>query len=165
MTTWCFQYSLFLSLSRGGSSHGKTVVRQSKSSIAVSMRVGHGGGDILHWPGHQDVVAVLSLLQLNQLGIGGGGGLHRLEGGGLVVDGVLGNSGHGVDSVGVGEAGVAAVQQLGGGLDRDSQDRENNLRVSEDQHKLPAVYTELLPRTSCWSVVFSKLRVFLVERD
>ena len=35
-------------------------------------------------------------LQLDQLGVGGGVGLNRLEGGGLVLDGLLGDSGHGV---------------------------------------------------------------------
>ena len=93
------------------------------------MRVGHGGGDILGRSGHQDIVAVVSLLQLNQLGVGGGGGIHGLEGGGLVVDGLLGNGGDSVDSVGcsVGVASIATIQKLGGGLDRDGEDRENNL--------------------------------------
>ena len=83
------------------------------------MRVGHRGRDVLDWPGHQDIVAVVSLLQLNQLGVGGGGGIHGLEGGGLVVDGVLGNGGDSVDGVGsgIGVASIASIQQLGGGLD------------------------------------------------
>ena len=140
MTTWCFHLSLFLScLSGGRSSQGKTVVRQSKSSIAVSMGVGHRGGDVLDRSGHQNIIAVVSLLQLNQLGVSGGGGVHGLEGGGLVVDGVLGNGGDSVDGVGsgIGVASIAAVQQLGGGLDRDGQDRENNLRESGDKNQLP----------------------------
>ena len=37
-------------------------------------------------------------LQLDQLGVGGGVGLNRLEGGGLVLDGLLGDGGHGVHS-------------------------------------------------------------------
>ena len=163
MTTWCFQYSLFLSLSRGGSSHGKTVVRQSKSSIAVSMRVGHWGGHVLCRPGHEDIIAVLSLLQLNQLGVGGGGGIHGLEGGGLVADGLLGNSGDSMDSVGC-SVGVASIQQLGSRLDRHGQNRENNLTVSRDEYKksffLLNFYQELHV-----GVVFSKLSVWLVERD
>ena len=95
------------------------------------MRVGHWGGDVLGRSGHQDIVAVVGLLQLNQLGVSRGGGVHGLEGGGLVVDGVLRHGGDGVDGVGsgVGVAGIAAVQQLGGRLDRDGEDRENNLRV------------------------------------
>ena len=129
MTTWCFHLSLFLScLSGGRSSHGKTVVRQSKSSIAVSMGVGHWGGDILDRSGHQNIIAVVSLLQLNQLGVSGGGGVHGLEGGGLVVDGVLSHGRDGVDSMAsVGVASIATIQKLGGGLDRDGEDRENNL--------------------------------------
>ena len=144
-----FCFDLFLSSLSGGSgsSQGKTVVRESKSSIAwcsrelerlrltegqdrltVSMRVGHWGGDVLGRSGHQDIVAVVCLLQLNQLGVGGGGGIHGLEGGGLVVDGLLSHGGDGMDSVGVGEASIATIQQLGGGLDRDGEDRENNLR-------------------------------------
>ena len=93
------------------------------------MRVGHWGGDVLGRSRHQDIVAVVSLLQLNQLGVSGGGGVHGLEGGGLVVDGMLSHGRDGVDSVAssVGVASIATIQQLGGGLDRDGEDRENNL--------------------------------------
>ena len=98
------------------------------------MRVGHWGGHVLCRPGHEDIIAVLSLLQLNQLGVGGGGGIHGLEGGGLVADGLLGNSGDSMDSVGC-SVGVASIQQLGSRLDRHGQNRENNLTVSRDEYK------------------------------
>merc|ERR1719462_195830 len=51
-----------------------------------TVAVDSGSVDVVHWPGHQRVVAVLCLLQLDQLGVGGGVGLNRLEGGGLVLD-------------------------------------------------------------------------------
>ena len=101
------------------------------------MGEGHWGGDVLDRPGHEDIIAVLSLLQLNQLGVGGGGGIHGLEGGGLVVDGLLGNRGDSVDSVdcSVGVASIATIQQLGSRLDRHGENRENNLTVSRDEYK------------------------------
>ena len=46
------------------------------------MRVGHWGGDVLGRSGHQDIVAVVGLLQLNQLGVSRGGGVYGLVGGG-----------------------------------------------------------------------------------
>merc|ERR1719268_403727 len=61
-----------------------------------TIAVDSGSVHVVHWPGHQGVVAVLGLLQLDQLGVGGGVGLHRLEGGGLVLDGLLGDGGYGV---------------------------------------------------------------------
>ena len=43
------------------------------------MRVGHWGGDVLGRSGHQDIVAVVGLLQLNQLGVSRGGGGDNLS--------------------------------------------------------------------------------------
>ena len=45
-------------------------------------------GDVLDGAGDQVVQAVLGLLQLDLLGVGGGGGVNRLEGSGLVGQGL-----------------------------------------------------------------------------
>merc|ERR1719336_1149491 len=76
-----------------------------------TIAVDSGSVDVVDWPGHKRVVAVLRLLQLDQLGVGGGVGLNRLEGGGLVLDGLLGDSGHGVHRA---EAEtIASIDELG----------------------------------------------------
>ena len=152
---------LFLSslLSSGGShSQGETVVRESKTSIACrrgikqccrthdglteSVRVGHGGGDVLGGSRNQNVVTVLGLLQSDQLGVSRSVGLHWLEPGGLVGEGLLGHGGDGLD--GVGGVGVAGVNQLGGAVGRNSQDGENNLRERlEERGQGAGSYQEL----------------------
>ena len=58
---------------------------------------------------------------------GVGGGLHGLESGGLVGEGLLGHGGDSVDGVGGVWEAVAAVEQLRGAVCRHGQDRENNL--------------------------------------
>ena len=45
-------------------------------------------GDVLDGAGHQVVQAVLGLLQLDLLGVGGGGGVNGLIGSGLVSQGL-----------------------------------------------------------------------------
>ena len=45
-------------------------------------------GDVLEGPGDHVVQAVLGLLQLDLLGVGGGGSVDRLEGSGLVSQGL-----------------------------------------------------------------------------
>ena len=107
--------------------------------------VGHRAGDVLGGSGHQDVVAVLSLLQGDQLGVSGGGGLHGLESGGLVGEGLLGHGGDGMDGVGGVWEAVAAVEQLRGAVCRHGQDRENNLterRGVRAGHRRPAGLTK-----------------------
>merc|ERR1719412_2657859 len=69
-----------------GGSHSGGVVVDSGSGV-----VGEGGGE--------DLLLVILLHQLNLLGVGGGGDVNGLEGGGLVLDGGLGQ---GVDGVVVG---------------------------------------------------------------
>ena len=63
---------------------------------------------------------VLLLDQLNLLGVGGGGGVHGLEGGGLELDGGLGQ---GVDGVVVGRG------DDHGALGGNSQAESNNLNM------------------------------------
>ena len=85
------------------------------------------GGDILDRSRDEGVVAVLSLLQLDQLGVSGGVGLHGLEGGGLVGEGLLDGGGDGVgDGVGVPQP-VGVAQQLRGGLGGGNNNGQHNL--------------------------------------
>merc|ERR1712055_165527 len=74
----------------------KTSVSQTKT--VVSDGNGGGVGDILDGGG-QDLLLMLSLLQFDLDGIGGGGDIHGLKGGSFVLDGGLGNGGDGVNSV------------------------------------------------------------------
>ena len=48
-------------------------------------------GDVLDGAGHQVIQAVLSLLQLDLLGVGGGGGVNGLKGSGFVSQGLDNN--------------------------------------------------------------------------
>merc|ERR1711874_131567 len=75
-------------------------VRESiDSSVWVSSIGGNSGRmDILDWAWDEDVMAVLSLLQLNKLSISGSVSLNSLESCGLISEGLLGYGGDGVDS-------------------------------------------------------------------
>ena len=85
------------------------------------------GGDVLDRSRDEGVVAVLSLLQLDQLGVGGGVGLHGLEGGGLVGEGLLDGGGDGMgDGVGVPQP-VGVAQQLRGRLGGGNNNGQHNL--------------------------------------
>ena len=81
--------SLSLSLGGGGSDNGESGVGEEAGVGGV----GDGGGgnvagDVLDGAGDQVVQAVLGLLKLDLLGVGGGGGVNRLEGSGLVGQGL-----------------------------------------------------------------------------
>ena len=74
----------------GGSDDGEPGVGEGVAGVGG---VGEGGGghvagDVLEGPGDDVVQAVLCLLQLDLLGVGGGGGVNRLEGSGLVSQGL-----------------------------------------------------------------------------
>ena len=52
-----------------------------------------------------------------------------------------------MDSVGsIGVASIATIQQLGGGLDRDGEDRENNLTISGDKNPFSKLSIELFTK-------------------
>ena len=78
-----------LGLGGGGGDHGESGVGEEPGVGGV----GEGGGGhvachVLEGPGHHVVQAVLGLLQLDLLGVGGGGGVNRLEGSGFVSQGL-----------------------------------------------------------------------------
>ena len=79
-----------LSLSGGGGSdNGESGVGEEAGVGGVGDGGGgHVAGDVLDGAGDQVVQAVLGLLQLDLLGVGGGGGVNRLEGSGLVGQGL-----------------------------------------------------------------------------
>ena len=70
--------------------------RGSQEAAVQAVAVDSGGVHVVDGAGDQGVVAVLGLLQLNQLGVSRGVSLDWLEGSSLVLDGLLGHSGHGV---------------------------------------------------------------------
>ena len=74
------------------SSDGRGSQEATVQAVAVDSR----GVDVVDGAGDQSVVAVLGLLQLDQLGVSRGVSLDWLEGSSLVLDGLLGHSGHGV---------------------------------------------------------------------
>ena len=78
--------ALFLSsgLSSGGSDRESGVGEEAGVGGVGDGGGGHVAGDVLDGAGDQVVQAVLGLLQLDLLGVGGGGGVNRLEGSGLV---------------------------------------------------------------------------------
>ena len=127
----------------------------SCQGLTQSVMVGHRAGDVLGGSGHQDVVAVLSLLQGDQLGVSGGGGLHGLESGGLVGEGLLGHGGDGMDGVGGVWEAVAAVEQLRGAVCRHGQDRENNLTERRGG--------ESWTQETCWA--YQELHVGVTRAD
>ena len=79
-----------LSLSGSGSSdNGESGVGEEAGVGGVGDGGGgHVAGDVLDGAGDQVVQAVLGLLKLDLLGVGGGGGVNRLEGSGLVGQGL-----------------------------------------------------------------------------
>ena len=77
-------------LSSGGDGRG------SQEAAVQAVAVDGGGVDVVDGPGDQGVVAVLGLLQLDELGVSGSVGLNWLKGSSLVLDGLLGHSGHSV---------------------------------------------------------------------
>merc|ERR1719323_3050908 len=92
----------------------------------VASDSGDNRGDILDWTGNKSVVAVLGLLQLDQLGVSRGVSLDRLEGGGLVGEGLLDGGWHGVgDGVGVPKT-IGIADQLGSGLGRGENYGQHN---------------------------------------
>ena len=81
--------SLSLSLGGGGSDNGESGVGEEAGVGGVGDGGGgHVAGDVLDGAGDQVVQAVLGLLKLDLLGVGGGGGVNRLEGSGLVGQGL-----------------------------------------------------------------------------
>merc|ERR1712203_133891 len=72
------------------SSDGRGSQEATVQAIAVDSR----GGDVVDGAGDQSVVAVLGLLQLNELGIGGCVSFNRLESCGLVLHRLLCHGGH-----------------------------------------------------------------------
>ena len=82
----CFLDSLGGSGGGGGGDHGETGVGE-EAGVVGGVSQGGGGhvaGHVLDGAGHQVVQAVLGLLQLDLLGVGGGGGVNWLKGSGLV---------------------------------------------------------------------------------
>ena len=113
-------------------------------TIGTSIRISGIGGnsrgvDILDWAGDEDVVAVFGLLQLNKLGISWGGGINSLESSGLVLDGLLGHGGDGVDSSkskSISSVGVWELRSTVGNGNSDSG--ENNLKGKANSMKMLA---------------------------
>ena len=81
--------SLSLSLGGGGSDNGESGVGEEAGVGGVGDGGGgHVAGDVLDGAGDQVVQAVLGLLKLDLLGVGGSGGVNRLESSGLVGQGL-----------------------------------------------------------------------------
>ena len=96
----------------GGSDDGETGVGEEPGVGGVGEGGGgHVAGDVLEGPGDHVVQAVLSLLQLDLLGIGRGGGVNRLEGSGLVSQGL----------------GWIGIRMVGQGRGQDCQDHVTDL--------------------------------------
>ena len=76
----------------GGSSDG----RGSQEAAVQAVAVDSGGVNVVDGAGDQGVIAVLGLLQLDELGVSGGVSFDWLKGGCLVLDGLLGHGGDGV---------------------------------------------------------------------
>merc|ERR1719476_1128232 len=81
----------------GGGGDGRGSQEATVQSVAVD-----GAGD-------QGVVTVLSLLQLDELGVSRGVSFNWLKGSSLVLDSLLGHSGHGVHCT----KAVASIDKLG----------------------------------------------------
>ena len=76
----------------GSGCDGRGGQETAVQAVAVDSR----GVHVVDRAGDQGVVAVLRLLQLDQLGVGGCVGFDWLKGGSLVLDGLLCQCGHGV---------------------------------------------------------------------
>merc|ERR1719410_2671917 len=128
-----------LSLSGGGGSdHGESGVGEEAGVGGVGDGGGcHVAGDVLDGAGDQVVQAVFGLLKLDLLGVGGGGSVNRLEGSGLVGQGLLDCGGDGVGD-GVAVAEPVGVHQLGGGLGGGDKSGQNNQELHDVEilHKL-----------------------------
>merc|ERR1719318_2380698 len=89
----------------GGSGDG----RGSQEAAVQSVAVYGGGVHVVDGAGDQGVIAVLSLLQLDELGVSRGVSFNWLKGSSLVLDSLLGHSGHGVHCT----KAVASIDKLG----------------------------------------------------